>query len=117
MEVDDMDTRVRTLLEKSGLFSKHTRVLTAENVRVGNNYAFRLECESGHLDVSQWLYKMFELTVDDARAEDNWALRCSCINGHLHVAQWLCETFGLTTDDCWASPSVHINTGINVGYI
>jgi hypothetical protein len=56
-------------------------------------------CETGRLELAQFLAAMFGLTAEDARRLDNCALRMCCANGHLAVAQWLVSTFGLTAKD------------------
>jgi hypothetical protein len=56
--------------------------------------AFVWSCQSGRLELAQWLVATFGLTAEDARR--SLVLHRSCANGHLAVAQWLVATFNLT---------------------
>ena len=71
------------------------RYFTIETVRLSDNRPLRYACEYGHLDMVQYLCKMFGLTVEDLRSCDNWALRYAYLNRHFHVIQWICEHFHL----------------------
>ena len=70
-----------------------------DDVRSGDNGAFRCACEYGRLDVAKWLFTVFQLTVDDVRTFENHAFRWACAEGHLDVAQWLYTVLQLTIDD------------------
>ena len=62
-----------------------------QTVRDNDNFALRIACEQGHLDVAKWPTATFGLTAADARDNDNHALRRACSGGHLDVAQCLLE--------------------------
>ena len=44
-------------------------------VQVRRAWALQVACSSGHLDVAQWLHRMYRLTADDARALGGFALK------------------------------------------
>ena len=81
------------------------------------NCAFRYACGNGHLNVAQWLYKVFKLTDDDVRFNDNNALTLVCTFGHLHVAQWLYTVFHLTVDDVRTGENYSFRTACAKGYL
>ena len=52
-------------------------------------YAFRMACENGHLEVAQWLLQVKPNIQVDALNE--WAFRNACMMRHLKVAKWLLQ--------------------------
>ena len=86
------------------------------NIHAIDEYAFRLSCENGHIEVAKWLielsqYKNFGLI--NIHANNEYAFRYSCANGQLEVAKWLIElshdkTFGLINIHACSSPENYI---------
>ena len=57
--------------------------LTSDDMRDGNNSAFRLASANGHAEVVEILAPF--LTVKDMGEDDNYAFRMACANGHVEV--------------------------------
>lgn len=57
------------------------------DIQCDNNYAFRMACAGGHLDIAQYLRS--ECPTININACDNFAFYFACAYGHLNVAQWL----------------------------
>ncbi len=53
---------------------------------ISNDFAFRLVCQSGDIEVAQCLYEIWSIEIDM-----NYAFRIACQYGHLHIAKWLHE--------------------------
>lgn len=49
------------------------------------DWAFRLSCKNGHLEVAKWLHSVGA----DVHACNDYSFIWSCAYGHLEVAQWL----------------------------
>ena len=64
-----------------------------------NNFAFRVVCQRGLLEVVKYLVENFNLTIDDVRSDNNFALRHASVNRHSEVVTYLANTFNLTIDD------------------
>lgn len=75
------------------------------NIHANNEFAFRISCEYGHLQVAQWLYDLAinenHVTKINIHAEDEWAFKTASKNGHTHVVQWLasiCDQYQFQSD-------------------
>lgn len=63
------------------------------NFKRYNNIAFRIACESGHLDVVKWLVEEGERQNKQININlgNDYPFQLTCINGQLDVAKWLVE--------------------------
>jgi len=76
-----------------------SKYLTHVHVNNKNNFAFRVACSNGHLEVVQWLVDTFELTIADAKSFNNEALRIVCYYERLNILQFLIGRFQMSEDD------------------
>jgi hypothetical protein len=60
------------------------------DIHADNEYAFRLSCGYGNIEVAKWLWEISNKSID-IHAENEYAFIWSCVNGHLDVAKWLWE--------------------------
>lgn len=65
----------------------YTRHQSKIDITEEDNIIFRFTCESGHLKIAQWLYKV-EPGID-IHAKNDFAFRFACTLGHLELAKWL----------------------------
>jgi ankyrin repeat protein len=63
--------------------------LDPEDLHAKENYAVRMACENGHIDVVEYLWKLGWLNADYLRAKENYAVRLACENGHLDIVKFL----------------------------
>ena len=92
-------------------FLEYAKYFVNENeidIHAYNDYAFRLSCENGHLELAQWLIQLGEssgYTKIDIHASNKDAFRSSCYHGHIEVAQWLVQ---LGESDGYTKIDIHV---------
>ena len=61
------------------------------NINALKQYIFQWACQTGLLDIAQWLYNLrIDIGINiDIYINNNQAFREACENGHLCIAQWL----------------------------
>jgi hypothetical protein len=70
------------LEEAINIYTKHK-----PNIHALDDYAFRLACSQGHLNIASWLYGLED--KPNIHAFDDCAFRSACYYGHINIAQWL----------------------------
>lgn len=78
------------------------------NIRYYWDYAFRLCCVHGHLEMAKWLHQ-FSLAKNNLiniHSASEYAFRWSCRNGHLDIAKWLYQLSQTTKEII----DIHINS-------
>src|SRR6056297_1461905 len=63
------------------------------DIHAQDEYAFRLSCGNGHLEIVKWLIQLGqdEGNPIDIHAQDDFAFRFSCGNGNLEIVKWLIQ--------------------------
>ena len=56
-----------------------------------NDYAFRLSCVNGHIDITKWSIGNFPNINVHAQYHNTFIK--SCGNGYLNIAKWLIEIY------------------------
>nr|QBK93608.1 MAG: ankyrin repeat protein [Pithovirus LCPAC404] len=73
--------------------------LTADVVRLRDNWCIKQACENNHIKLAKWLVDTFELTKGDISAGNNFAFWSACYADSIDTAKWLVEVLNLTRDD------------------
>ena len=84
---------------KNGDLDKAKRILKDNptlNIHACSDFAFRLACGYGHLNIAQWLIDLSKDTETyggpiDIHAFSDFAFRVACYHGHFDIARWLAE--------------------------
>jgi hypothetical protein len=63
------------------------------NIHAENEYAFRMSCFKGKIEIAKWLMKISKENgeVINIHAENKHAFILSCRYGYIEVAKWLCS--------------------------
>ena len=87
MELDTINDMFKKTCKRE--FLEYAIYLVNKNIidiHADNDYAFRMCCQYGHLNLAQWLVQLGEssgYTKFDIHADNDYAFRLSCRNGHI----------------------------------